>query len=40
MTIDSLNKRLARLGDSASPLANLADSLDMGVARYKAREVE
>ena len=40
MTIESLNKRLARLGDSASPLANLADSLDMGRARYKAREDE
>jgi hypothetical protein len=40
MTIESLNKRLARLGDSASPMANLADSLDMGVARDKAREVE
>ena len=40
MTIDSLNKRLARLGDSASPLANLADSLDRGVARRKAREAE
>ena len=40
MTIESLNKRLARLGDSASPLANLADSLDRGIARHKAREEE
>jgi hypothetical protein len=40
MTIESLNKRLARLGDSASPLASLADSLDAGRARYKAREDE
>jgi hypothetical protein len=40
MTIESLNKRLARLGDSASPMANLADSLDRGVARHKAREEE
>ena len=40
MTIDSLNKRLARLGDSASPLANLADSLDMARARHKARQDE
>jgi hypothetical protein len=38
MTIESLNKRLSRLGDSASPLANLADSLDRGIARHKARE--
>ncbi len=40
MTIESLNKRLTRLGDSASPMANLADSLDMAIARHKAREVE
>jgi hypothetical protein len=40
MTIESLNKRLTRLGDSASPMANLADSLDMGRARYKARQDE
>jgi hypothetical protein len=40
MTIESLNKRLVRLGDSASPLASLADSLDMARARYKAREDE
>jgi hypothetical protein len=40
MTIESLNKRLTRLGDSASPMANLADSLDMGIARHKAREEE
>ena len=40
MTIESLNKRLTRLGDSASPLSNLADSLDMAIARHKAREDE
>ena len=40
MTIESLNKRLVRLGDSASPLASLADSLDMARARYKARQDE
>jgi hypothetical protein len=40
MTIESLNKRLVRLGDSASPMASLADSLDAGRARYKAREDE
>jgi hypothetical protein len=40
MTIESLNKRLTRLGDSASPLANLADSLDMAIARHKARQDE
>jgi hypothetical protein len=40
MTIESLNKRLARLGDSASPMASLADSLDMAIARQKAREDE
>ena len=40
MTIESLNKRLMRLGDSASPLASLADSLDMARARYKARQDE
>jgi hypothetical protein len=40
MTIESLNKRLTRLGDSASPMANLADSLDMGIARHKARQDE
>jgi hypothetical protein len=40
MTIESLNKRLARLGDSASPMANLADSLDMAIARHKARQDE
>ena len=40
MTVESLNKRLTRLGDSASPLASLADSLDMARARYKAREDE
>jgi hypothetical protein len=40
MTIESLNKRIARLGDSASPMASLADSLDMAIARHKAREDE
>jgi hypothetical protein len=40
MTIESLNKRLTRLGDSASPLSSIADSLDAGRARYKAREDE
>ena len=40
MTIESLNKRLARLGDSASPLASLADSLDMAGALQKARQDE
>jgi hypothetical protein len=40
MMIESLNKRLTRLGDSASPMASLADSLDAGRARYKAREDE
>jgi hypothetical protein len=40
MTIESLNKRLTRLGDSASPMASLADSLDVAGARHKAREAE
>ena len=40
MTVESLNKRLVRLGDSASPLASLADSLDMARALYKARQDE
>jgi hypothetical protein len=40
MTIESLNKRLTRLGDSASPLSSIADSLDAGRAQYKAREDE
>ena len=40
MTIESLNKRLTILGDSASPMASLADSLDMGIARDKAREAD
>ena len=40
MTIDSLNKRLSRLSDAASPLASIADSLDMACARQKAREDE
>jgi hypothetical protein len=40
MTIESLNKRLTRLGDSASPMASLADSLDTAGARHDAREAE
>jgi hypothetical protein len=40
MTIDSLNKRLSRLGDAASPMASLADSLDTGRARHKVRQDE
>jgi hypothetical protein len=40
MTIDSLNKRLSRLNDAASPMASLADSLDMAIARHKARQDE
>jgi hypothetical protein len=40
MTIDSLNKRLSRLSDAASPMASLADSLDMSAARRRAREDE
>ena len=40
MTIDSLNKRLSRLSDAASPMASLADSLDMACARRKTREDE
>ena len=40
MTIESLNKRLSRLGDSASPLASLADSLDAAMRSTQAREDE
>jgi len=40
MTIDSLNKRLSRLSDTASPMSSIADSLDMAWARQKAREDE
>ena len=40
MTIDSLNKRLTRLGDAASPMASLADSLDRASARQQVREDE
>jgi len=40
MTIESLNKRLTRLGDSASPLSSIADSLDMAIARQQVREDE
>jgi hypothetical protein len=36
MTIDSLNKRLSRLSDAASPMASLADSLDMAISRQQA----
>ena len=38
MTIESLNKRLARLGDAASPMASLALSLDTARARQQDRE--
>jgi hypothetical protein len=37
MTIESLNKRLSRL---ASPMANIALSLEMARARHQAREDE
>jgi hypothetical protein len=40
MTIESLNKRLSRLGDSASPMASLSLSLDTARARQKVREDE
>jgi hypothetical protein len=40
MTIDSLNKRLSRLRDAASPMASIAHSLEMACARQKAREDE
>ena len=40
MTIESLNKRLERLGDSASPMASLADSLDVAIARHTSRQDE
>ena len=40
MTIDSLNKRLSRLSDAASPMASIALSLEMGWERHKAREDE
>jgi hypothetical protein len=40
MTNDSLNKRLSRLSDAASPLSSIADTLDMAFARQKAREDE
>ena len=40
MTIESLNKRLARLGDAASPMASLADSLDTAITRQKAKQDE
>ena len=40
MTNDSLNKRLSRLSDVASPLASIADTLDAACARQKAREDE
>ena len=40
MTIDSLNKRLSRLSDAASPLSSIADTLDIACARQKAREDE
>jgi hypothetical protein len=40
MAMESLNKRLTRLGDSASPMASLADSLDTVGALHKAREAD
>jgi hypothetical protein len=40
MTIDSLNKRLSRLSDAASPMANIVDSLDMAIERQKTRQAE
>ena len=40
MTIDSLNKRLSRLSDAASPRANFALSLAMVIERQKARQAE
>src|SRR5471032_579786 len=40
MTIESLNKRLTRLGDSASPMASLSLSLDTARARQQVREDE
>jgi hypothetical protein len=40
MTIESLNKRLSRLGDSASPMASLSVSLDTALAREQVREDE
>jgi hypothetical protein len=40
MTIESLNRRLTRLGDAASPMASLADSLDMAITRQEAQQDE
>ena len=40
MTIESLNKRLSRMHDAASPTTNFALSLQMARARQKAREDE
>ena len=40
MTIDSLNKRLARLSDAASPMPSLAETLDRAWARHQVREDE
>jgi hypothetical protein len=40
MTIDSLNKRLSRLSDAASPMASLAERLDRAWARHQVREDE
>ena len=40
MTIESLNKRLTRLGEAASPVASIALSLDSAITRQKAREDE
>jgi hypothetical protein len=40
MTIDSLNKRLSRLSDAASPRTNFALSLALARVRHQAREDE
>jgi hypothetical protein len=40
MTIESLNNRLSRLGDSASPMASLSLSLDTALAAQQVREDE
>jgi hypothetical protein len=40
MTIETLNRRLSRLSDAASPRANFALSLAMAIERQKARQAE
>jgi hypothetical protein len=40
MTIDSLNKRLSRLSDAASPTAGIAVSLELARSRHQARQAE